>query len=183
MANNIKIIPFYQNDPDLEDIVELYYKVFLKDFSLNDEENAIRNINKHAGYDGFKGLKAKDGKGNIVGFTYGYTSMLGQFYHQKIANQLSEVEINTWLDNCFEFVELAVDPDHRRLGVAGKLHDWLLENLSHKSSVLTTGVGNDPAINLYRKKGWQLIKSNAPVISEDNVQMIMGKNYRIEVKR
>lgn len=169
------ILPFYQNDPDLEDIAMLYCKIFLEDFSLYDKEKAIININKHADYKGFKGLKAKDGKGNIIGFTYGYTSMPNQFYYQKIANQLSADEINYWLDHCFEYTELAVDPDNRRIGIAGKMHDLLLENLNYKSSVLTTGVKNDPAINLYRKKGWGLIRSHAAVTSKDNLQMIMGK--------
>jgi GNAT superfamily N-acetyltransferase len=175
VRKNLKIIPFYKNDPDLNEIGELYCKIFLDNFSHKDKENTLININKQAGYEGFKGLKAIDGDGNITGFTYGYTSMPEQFYHQKIADQLSINEINTWLDNCFEFVELAVDPDNRRLGVASKLHDLLLENLYHKTSILTTDVGNDPAINLYRKKGWQVINSKAPVIFEDNLQLIMGK--------
>lgn len=179
MRENLKIIPFYKNDPDLDEIGELYCKIFLEYFLLKDKENAQININKHAGYKGFKGLKAVDDDGNIIGFTYGYTCMPEQFYHQKIANQLSVAEISTWLDNCFEFVELAVDPGHRRLGLASKLHDLLLENLNYESSILTTGVGNDPAINLYKNKGWQVIKSNAPVISEDNLQMIMGKRLSI----
>ncbi|MFA1820181.1 GNAT family N-acetyltransferase [Virgibacillus oceani] len=175
MRANLKFIPFYKNDPDLNEIGELYCKIFLDNFSLKDKENALKNLNNHAGYEGFKGLKAIDSDGNITGFTYGYTSMPEQFYHQKIANQLSADEINTWLDNCFEFVELAVDPDNRRLGIASKLHGLLLENLYHKTSVLTTVVENDPAINLYRTKGWQVINSKAPVISEDNLQVIMGK--------
>lgn len=171
----MKILPFYLNDPDLAGIGGLYCKVFLKSISLNDIENAKLNINKHAGYKGFKGLKAKDDKDNIIGFTYGYTSMPHQFYYQKIVNHLSAEEINDWMDNCFEFAELAVDPDNRRLGVASKLHDLLLENLNNKSSVLTTGAGYKPAINLYRKKGWQVIKNNVMVISGDNLQMIMEK--------
>ncbi|MFA1821136.1 GNAT family N-acetyltransferase [Virgibacillus oceani] len=176
MDENIEIIQFYYNDSDLDDIGGLYCRTFLeKGFSREDKENAIKNINKHTNYKGFKGLKAKDREGNIVGFTYGYTSLPKQFYRQKVAEQLSEVEINTWLNNCFEFVELAVSPSYKRLGIASELHDSLLEKNSHKTSILTTGVDNSPAINLYRKKGWKLIKSVAPVISDGNLQVIMGK--------
>ncbi|RLL48283.1 N-acetyltransferase [Oceanobacillus piezotolerans] len=176
MKENIKITPFYCNDPDLEEIGELYCIAFLnKNFSLEDKEKAIININKHADYEGFKGLKAINTLGNIVGFSYGYTSIPKQFYREKIANQLSEIEIHTWLNNSFEFVELAVSPSYKRLGIASRLHDTLLEMIDHRTAVLTTNVNNLPAINLYRKKGWELIKTNAPVLSNHSLQMIMGK--------
>ncbi|MEC5425796.1 GNAT family N-acetyltransferase [Virgibacillus sp. C22-A2] len=173
---NIEIVHFYYNDPDIEKIGELYCTIFLTDdYSLEDKENAIKNIKKHASYEGFIGLKAKDNKGNIIGFTYGYTSLPEQFYRGKITKQLSELEIKTWLFNCFEFVELAVNHSYKRLGIASKLHDILLENINRKTAVLTTGIENIPAISLYKKKGWEIIKKDAPIISEDNLQVIMGK--------
>ncbi|MFD1851527.1 GNAT family N-acetyltransferase [Oceanobacillus bengalensis] len=176
MGENIEFIEFYCNDSDMDEIAELYCKTFLaKDYSRKEKQLAIQNITKHANYKGFKGLKAKDGKGNIVGFSYGYTSVPEQFYRQKIAEQLSETECKTWLYNSFEFVELAVSPYFRRLGIASKLHDMLIENIDHRTTVLTTRIDNNPAINLYRKKGWKLIKNNAPVISENNLQVILGK--------
>lgn len=171
-----RIFPFYVDDSDIEEIGELYCITFLgKDYSFEDKDGAIKNLNKHSNYEGFKGFKAKDDSGNIVGLAYGYTSLPEQFYRQKIAIQLSEIEINTWFKNCFEFVELAVSPSYKRLGIASKLHDILLEKTNHGTTVLTTGIENNPAINLYRKKGWELIKKDVPVISEDNLQVIMGK--------
>lgn len=176
VKNNIEIAPFYINDPAIEEIAELYCMTFLgEDFSLKDRESAMKNITKHANYEGFKGLKAKDEKGNIVGFSYGYTSLPAQFYREKIAAQLSEKEINTWLTDCFEFVELAVSPHYKRIGIASRLHDSLLESKNHRTAILTTGMENIPAINLYRKKGWERIKKDAPVISRNNLQIIMGK--------
>lgn len=173
---NIRVVHFYYNDPDIEKIGELYCTVFITDdYSNEDKENAILNINKHAGYEGFIGLKAKDSNGNILGFTYGYTSLPDQFYREKIAKQLSKIERDTWLVNCLEFVELAVDHSYRRLGIASKLHDYLLKNSNHNTAVLTTGIENKPAINFYRKKGWKTIKKDAPIISENNLQVIMGK--------
>lgn len=171
---NIKIDDFYHRDPDIEKIAELYCVTFLTD-NYSMEENAIKNINKHANYEGFIGLKANDDDRNIVGFTYGYTSLPGQFYREKIAEHLSEEDIKTWLFNCFEFVELAVLPSYRRLGIASKLHHALLESVNYNSAVLTTGMENRPAINFYRKHGWEMIKKDVPVISEDNLQAIMGK--------
>ncbi|WP_405096920.1 GNAT family N-acetyltransferase [Oceanobacillus sp. FSL H7-0719] len=176
MDKYIEIIPFYSDDSDIKEIGELYCITFLgRDYSLEDKEDAIKNIHKHSAYTGFKGFKAIDDRGSIVGFSYGYTSLPEQFYRRKIAKQLSEIEIETWLSDCFEFVELVVSPSNRRLGVAGKLHDVLLKKNKHKTTVLTTGIENKPAINLYRKKGWQMIKKDVPVIADDNLQIIMGK--------
>ncbi|WP_157967351.1 MULTISPECIES: GNAT family N-acetyltransferase [Paraliobacillus] len=177
MEENINIIRFCDNYSDLEAIGELYCVTFSTtiNYSLEDKENAIKNIKKHTSYEGFKGFKAVDDKGNIVGFTYGYTSLPEQFYRQKIAEQLSKKEINIWLNYCFEFVEIAVSPSYKRSGIGSKLHDAILERNKHKTSVLTTGIDNSPAINLYGRKGWKLIKKDAPVISEDNLQVIMGK--------
>ncbi|WP_152656997.1 GNAT family N-acetyltransferase [Oceanobacillus sp. CFH 90083] len=173
---NIKIGYFYSDDPDMEKIAELYCMTFLtEEYSLADKKYAMKNIRKHAAYEGFIGLKSKDEQGSIIGFAYGYTSLSKQFYREKIAGQLSENKIDSWLSDCFEFVELAVNDSYKRLGVASKLHDALLVKTNCKTAVLTTGMKNKPAMNLYSKKGWECIKKDAPVISQDNLQVIMGK--------
>ncbi|HEX7064090.1 MAG TPA: GNAT family N-acetyltransferase [Bacillales bacterium] len=93
----------------------------------------------------------------LIGFAYGYSSLPGQFYRGKIAAQLSETQANDWLSDCFEFVELAVNPSYKRLGIASQLHDILSDNVDYKTFILTTWVHNSPAINLYKNKGWELI--------------------------
>ncbi|MFB4169411.1 GNAT family N-acetyltransferase [Virgibacillus sp. JSM 102003] len=175
MINNIMIKQFGKKDEDLHRIAALYCKTFIGGtYTSQDFESAANNINKHTSYEGFKGLKAKDENGTLLGFTYGYTSLPGQFYREKLAAQLSDQQIE-WLIDCFEFVELAVDANVRRMGVGRKLHDRLLSEIDHNTSVLTTPIENNPAINLYISKGWEVIKENAAVISTDDVQVIMGK--------
>ncbi|MGP4108525.1 GNAT family N-acetyltransferase [Virgibacillus sp. L01] len=174
------ITPFGKKDEDLHSIVALYCKTFIGDtYTSQDFESAANNINKHTSYGGFKGLKAKDENGTLLGFTYGYTSLPGQFYREKLAAQLTDLQQINWLNDCFEFVELAVETKVRRMGVGRKLHDRLLSKINYDTSVLTTSVENNPAINLYISKGWEVIKENAAVISMDDVQVIMGKRiYR-----
>src|SRR5699024_7463338 len=93
-------------------------------------------------------------------------------------SQLTEAQSKEWLDNCFEFVELAINPSYKRQGIGGLLHDTLFENIDHNNSVLTTGINNIPAIKLYNSKGWALIKENVPVITDDDLQVIMGKRIK-----
>lgn len=175
MDNTITVSPFYTNDSDLQSIGELYCLLFSREESSpEDIKRAVENINKHTSYEGFQGFKAKDEDGRLAGFAYDYQSFPGQFYREKPAAQLTEAEIIYWLKDCFEFVELVVEPSCKRRGIGSLLHDRLMMENGNEMSVLTTWVANQPAIRLYEKKGWQLIKSNVPVVSADNPQVIMG---------
>lgn len=176
MKSDINIYSFDANDPDLECLGKLYVLAFIGEhYASDDKHNAMLNIEKHAHYEGFKGLKAKDANGEVIGFAYGYSSLPGQFYREKIAAQLTDAQLSYWLADCFEFVELAVSSSHQRLGIASRLHDTLLDDIGYKTSILTTWMHNHPAIHLYENKGWELIKEEAPVITRDNPQVIMGK--------
>ncbi|WP_164669815.1 GNAT family N-acetyltransferase [Virgibacillus doumboii] len=172
----IDISFFGKDDVDLNRIAELYCKTFIGEkFTPKDLESTVENINKHACYEGFKGIKAIDDIGKLQGFTYGYTSLPHQFYRKKLGVQLTDQQNAKWLKDYFEFVELAVDSSARRMGIGGLLHDKLLDGLDQQTSILTTSVDNDPAIKLYMGKGWEIISGKAPVISEADPQVIMGK--------
>ncbi|MFD1019882.1 GNAT family N-acetyltransferase [Thalassobacillus hwangdonensis] len=155
---------------DITSVAELYCRVF-----SSDVETAEQNISKHAGYLGFKGVLATDENGSTLGFAYGYTSLPGQFYREKLVNQLTQAQIEEWLEDCFEFVELAVNPDHLRKGIASKLKEHLFKGLSKQTSVLTTATDNDAALQMYKRNGWEVLHPSAPVLSEANPQVIMAK--------
>lgn len=112
---------------------------------------------KHAGYPGWRGLVALAGDGEVLGFAYGYASTPGQFYHSKLEAALGPELSEWWLGDCFEFVELGVIPRARRQGIAGRLHDALLQGLPHRTAVVTTWVSNTPARTLYASRGWQVL--------------------------
>ena len=67
---------------------------------------------------------------------------------------------DAWVGGHWEFVELAVHPEHRRRGLGGHLHDALLEGLPHERSLLQTDAAPDGAgHSLYRRRAWQMIGS------------------------
>ncbi|WP_407058308.1 GNAT family N-acetyltransferase [Tigheibacillus jepli] len=132
-------------------------------------------LRKHASYKGFIGVKAVNNAGEMAGFAYGYTSLPGQFYRMKLEAVLTEQQRKDWLDDCFEFVELAVHPNQRKNGIGSLLHDKLMQNITHETAILTTDVNNLPAKALYRKKGWGIIQANAAVISPESPQSVFGK--------
>lgn len=91
---------------------------------------------------------------------------------------MTSEEIDTWLADCFEFVELAVDPANRKKGIGRLLHDELVKTVNHATSILTTSVNNDPAIELYRQSGWQVVNGHAVVIHDVPPLLVMGKELR-----
>lgn len=172
----IEIHSFDGNDPMLYEMANLNCLVFIGlDYSSKDLDQITGTFQKHSTYPGFTGVKALSENGKMIGFAYGYESTAGQFYRSMLEGQLTEEQTRVWLSDCFEFVELAVAPSARYNGIGNMLHDKLIGHITNGTSVLTTEVGNTPAISLYTKKGWEVIKSDAPVLSTDSLQLIMGK--------
>lgn len=138
-------------------------------------QSLIERLKKHINYDGFRGYILKSDDGEILGFSYGYTSQAGQYYHNLLANELSPIEYEKWLQDCFEFVELAVHPNHRNQGYGKVLIHQLLKGVSNRTAVLTTQVDNISARNLYQGLGWGVVKE--PFIPSKNgiPFVIMGK--------
>lgn len=165
---NCHVIPFEAGDRQFDAIAELYSSVFPK----GNKKEAEDRMKKHAGYHGFKGLAAIS-EDNVLGFSYGYTSLSDQFYNKKLRDALTPEQAGQWLSDCFEFVELAVHTNVRRSGVATLLHNRLLENLPHKTAVLTTQADNIPARTLYEGKGWQVIRE--PFYPFGEPYVMMGK--------
>ncbi|UOQ95321.1 GNAT family N-acetyltransferase [Halobacillus shinanisalinarum] len=172
----MKIKPFTNTDKDLEAIVEIYCQSFKKE----NAEKVLQTIIKHSTYEGFSGIKYVRESGKVLGFAYGYSSLPGQFYQGKLQLQLNAEERIQWLDNCFEFVELAVAPESRKRGIGRVLLDELLKTTSHATSILTTSTDNLPAIQFYKKNAWQVVKARAAVIPNLPPLVIMGKELTKE---
>lgn len=112
---------------------------------------------RHATRDGFRFLGAFEG-GALLGFTYGYRGEAGQWWHDRVARALGGDGCKRWLaPGHFEFTELHVREAHRRRGIGGALHDGLLDGIDAPTAVLSTQTDNQPALALYRGRGWQVI--------------------------
>ena len=165
----MKIVELTNNDV-LQQISELYIEVW------NSENDLIRErILKHSSYQGFKGLVVLSDDGKVVSFSYGYTSLPGQFYHELLAKELSSEEYQTWLQDCFEFVELAVHPSYRKQGIGKMLTEKLLADVNNKTSVLTTQIDNISARSLYESLHWKVLKEPFYPGDSKDPYVIMGK--------
>ena len=105
----------------------------------------------------FRIVTARMNSDRLIAFAYGYTSTPGGWWRDMVAAAFSPEEEDRWFGNCFEFVELAVDPLVQKQGIGTMLHDVLLEGVPHRTSVLSTQKTNERAIALYRGRGWRRI--------------------------
>lgn len=132
---------------------------------------------RHAGREGFRFLGARGPDGRMAGFAYGYRGAPGQWWHDLVAEALGEELAERWLPpGHFEFVELHVRPEHRRAGLGSRLHDALLDGLDSPTAVLSTERTNEPAINLYRARGWQVICDEIRFGPEYPPFLVMGRD-------
>lgn len=67
----------------------------------------------------------------IVGLTYGFTSSHEGWFGMCLDPALDAAGVQQWGEDAFEFVELAVLPESRKRGVAGRMHDRLFSAMSH----------------------------------------------------
>ena len=112
---------------------------------------------RHAARGGFRFLAALDDE-QIVGFVYGYNGAPGQWWHDRVAKALGKEGATRWLPpGHFEFTELHVDARRRREGIGGALHDAIFELVEAPTAVLSTQTDNEPALALYRGRGWRVI--------------------------
>ncbi|WLD94548.1 GNAT family N-acetyltransferase [Alkalihalobacillus sp. AL-G] len=167
----IELVETFSDEEYLEQMVE----IFLNVHNIGDRTSVEERFRRHSTYPGFRRSVAIDDENKVLGFVYGYTSLPEQFYNGKLRAQMTYEQVEKWLSNCFEFVELAVDPYYHRNGLGSKLHDSILEKTTHKTSILTTGAEMAAAQALYKRKGWETIQTDVDVLGAGKRQLIMGK--------
>lgn len=147
-----------------------------RDFSKSFERHVLR--------EDFRLRIARDEDGAALGFAYGYTSRRGiGWWRDAIEDAMDAATARRWLDDCFEFVELAVVPEARGLGIGGRLHDALLENLSHRTAILSTQHANDVALALYRGRGWDIVIDGFRFAHRHDAYVIMGLDLAAFLER
>jgi ribosomal protein S18 acetylase RimI-like enzyme len=133
-------------------------------------------VPRHLEREGFRFVAEHDEDGRLAGLAYGYRGEAGQWWHDLVAEAMDEQARAHWLaPGHFELVELAVRPDLRRRGIGGRLHDALLEGLDSPAAVLSTEVDNEPALALYRGRGWQVVVPEIDFGPEFPPFLVMGK--------
>ena len=159
------------------------YRAVFSGPPYHESEEAIAafptHFTRHAQNKDFRCVVARNGE-TIVGVAYGYASRPGQWWHDAITAELDDGTEKRWFRDAFEFVELAVLPDHQARGIGGRLHDELLAVVGQKTAVLSTLYAETAAFHLYRKRGWQTLHAPFCFPGGDNPYRIMGRRVRFK---
>jgi|HigsolmetaAR206D_1030411.scaffolds.fasta_scaffold12984_2 Acetyltransferases len=132
-------------------LIDLYQRVWSRTGS-----DFAERFQRHRSYPGFRCLVALRDE-QLVAFSYGYQSQEGQYYNGLLARALGPELSQKWLSDCFELVELAVEPSVRRQGLGAQLCQRLLADLPYRTAILTTQTNNEAARALYTRLGWQAL--------------------------
>src|SRR5207245_11276993 len=104
----------------------------------------------------------------------------GQWWHDVVAGAMDEQTRRYWLSpGHFELTELHVHREHRRQGIGARLHDELLAPVRAPTAVLTVRPDNEPALGLYRARGWRLLIPSLR-FPGGSVMDVMGLDLRSE---
>lgn len=124
-----------------------------------DFQRFAASLMRHATRPGFQACLAQDlDTAHLLGFSYGYTSQAGQWWHDTVTAALPAHDIRQWFEHCFEIVTFAVLPSYQGQGIGGRVHDCLLTSIPHQTAVLSTFQVETAARLLYQKRGWQVVK-------------------------
>ena len=132
-------------------------------------------LSRHTGRDAFTFLAALE-DGHIGGFAYGYCGGPGQWWHDAVHAAMTPAQRKRWLrPGHVELAELHVAPAWRRRGLGGRLHDELLASYpASPTSLLSTQIGNAPALALYEARGWAVVVPRLRFASSGEPYAILG---------
>jgi ribosomal protein S18 acetylase RimI-like enzyme len=153
------ILPLPISGPLFEGAIAVYGEAFaLPPYSDPDRGAEVRQRLRdvHSVRPGFAAFAAILGDGEVVGMTYGYHGLRGQWWHDTVARALPSREVNRWLDDSYELVEIAVAPEHQGEGIGAALIAQLLGQRPERTCVLSTRA-DSRAHNLYSREGFEVV--------------------------
>jgi ribosomal protein S18 acetylase RimI-like enzyme len=131
---------------------------------------------RHTTYPGFRAFVALDDRvgHRLLGFSYGYATAPGQWWHDVVRTALTVEQIDRWLRDGFEVAELHVRPEAQGRGLGRALLTRLLDGLPYRRALLSTMDRETPARALYRSLGFVDLSTGFRFPGGDEDFCIMG---------
>ncbi|MFE6994809.1 GNAT family N-acetyltransferase [Microbacterium sp. NPDC057659] len=161
-SGRIRIAAWAGQEELLRQAADLYGRVFAEPPYGDDPDQSRRSFAERVTRNSvvkpdFRLLFALEGA-RVVGLVMGAGIAEGDWWRDRIAGVLDPHARDTWLgDKCFSVEELAVDPAHRRSGLAGLLMADVLTGLTYETAVLGCYAAAQGARRFYAAQGWQEI--------------------------
>ena len=142
--------------PYADTAIDIYAEAMQRPSHVAVQRRAM--LARHLTYDGVVAVLAFDADGQLVGFGYGYPGRPGQWWHDSVTRALGEQpaqQVEHWLGDSFEVVELHVRPAYQGQGIGRRLLSTLLAQATQRTTVLSTHDQQSPARRLYRSFGFR----------------------------
>ncbi|HUR51259.1 MAG TPA: GNAT family N-acetyltransferase [Mycobacteriales bacterium] len=131
----------------------------------------------HLDRTGLRAVAALEGE-ELVGIGYGYVGEPGQWWHDQVAEALTQQQRATWLEDAFEVCELHVRPEQQGHGLGRHLLETLLAGTTARTAVLTTPDRETRARAFYRAGGWQDLARGLRFPGDPRWFAVLGKPLR-----
>ena len=135
-----------------EDLLALHAEVY----GDQPEDGFARRFQVLRRQPGFVLAEARHG-GYLVGYAFGAPLRPSTSWWRQLTTPLPEEVTTEHPGRTFALVELAVRPSWRRQGIAGALHDLILEDRPEERATLTVPSAATAAQNAFRKWGWRKV--------------------------
>ena len=123
----------------------------------------------------FVGAFAENNSEQLIGFSYGYSSVAGKWWREYVKPALTKPIDTEWPDDNFQLTEIAVSPKAQGQGIGGRLHDYLLSDLPYERAILATMDADTTAYRLYISRGWLPLLKNFLFPDVDRRYQILGR--------
>lgn len=157
MSWQVKPLPL--RGPLFEGAIRVYGDAFAEPpYSDPDRGNEIRTRMQevHCHRPGFQAYAAVSDDDDVLGMTYGYHGLPGQWWHDTVRKALPQRIGADWLGDSYELVEIAVAPKRQSLGVGSALIHTLLADRPEHTCVLSTRTDSRAHL-LYRRLGFEVV--------------------------
>lgn len=89
---------------------------------------------------------------------------------------IASVQVFSSSDSEISIYSLVVHPTHFKKGLASALIAFVLSRYSQNTVYVETAAANVPAISLYKKYGFQIIKTYVAKLNIEKVRMVFHRN-------
>jgi GNAT superfamily N-acetyltransferase len=134
-------------------------------------------VTAHARREGFRAV-AVHTDDMLLGFSYGYLSRPGQWWHDQVRTAMRRTERRYWLPECYELVELHVLPAAQGHGLGTALLQRLLDGAPGATVLLSTPEVPEEtsrAWRLYRRFGFVDVVRQLRFPGDDRPFAILGR--------
>lgn len=180
--DGIRLVPWQPEDlvRRLDDVIAVYGQAMGYPPDLLEARRGY--IAGHVRRAGFRAVASVDATGHLLGFGYGYTSGVGQWWHDQVRAALRREARRIWLSDCFEVVELHVRPAAQGHGVGARQLRALLAMADGKTVLLSTPEADEQksrAWRLYRRFGFVDVLRHFHFPGDERAFAILGRELPV----